>query len=130
LDRDREVGFAFDAKIGKTDTATRPIKIGGSYYGFIPYLNAFRTPFDTFQVLTSDFDATIELLVTPLGRLADYKVHLTSNYYKYNRTFNLDIKLFDEADRIFLPATINHQPVMCRILIKCVLTDAGGLDFY
>jgi hypothetical protein len=124
-----DVRYLIDKKLKIGDTTTRPVKIGGIYYGFIPYLNAFKLPFDTTDINTDYFDATIELLISPLGRLADYKVHLYSAYYQYNHTFNLDVSLFSEADRSFIPLTINHQPALSRITIECYVTQKGGLDF-
>jgi hypothetical protein len=130
LKRNTHIGFLFDKNIGKTDTLTRPVKIGGGYFSFVPYVTLFRVPFDTYDISTYLFDVYIELLVSPLGRLADYKVHLNSPYYQYSRVFNLDVKLFSEADRMFLPATVNHQPALCRVIIRCTLNDNGSLDLY
>lgn len=130
LKKNTGIGFLFDKDIAVTDTVTRPVKIGGGYFSFVPYVSMFRVPFDTFDVSTNLFNVYIELLVTPLGRLADYKVHLSSNYYQYFRVFNLDVKLFSEADRTFIPATVNHLPSLCRIAIRCRLNDNGSLDLY
>jgi hypothetical protein len=124
-----DVSYRIDKKLKLNDTVTRPVKAGGIYYGFIPYLNAFKLPFDATDINTDYFDATVELLISPLGRLADYKVHLYSAYYQYNQTFNLDVSLFSEADRSFIPLTINHQPTISRITINCYVTPRGGLDF-
>ncbi|MDB5018434.1 MAG: hypothetical protein JWQ84_3266 [Mucilaginibacter sp.] len=125
-----DLNYHIDDTIKKADKVTRPLKIGGSYYGFIPYLNLFKLPFDTFGINTDSFNAYVELLISPLGRLADYKVHILSALYNYNYTFNLDVHLFDEADQKFVPATFNEKPVLSRIFIRCVVTDNGGLDFY
>ena len=130
LDTGTDLHFLFDTLFVKTDFVTRPLKIGGSYYGFIPYLDIFQLPFETMDIETDDFNATVELLVSPLGRLADYKVHLVSPYYDYDHTFNLDVSLFSEEDRTFQPATLNGNPILCRIIIKCFVTGKGGLDFY
>jgi hypothetical protein len=130
LDTGEDLSFKFDAKFSKNDTVTRPLKIGGSYYGYIPYVTFFKLPLDTMDINTDSFDAYIELLVTPLGRLADYKVRLTSEYYQYNHTFNLDTHLFNEEDRTFQPATLNNNPILSRIIIKCFVDSAGDLDFY
>jgi hypothetical protein len=130
LDTLYDVHYLIDEKIEETDTITRPLKIGGIYYGLIPYISAFQVPFDTFEINTDDFDAVIELLVSPLGRLADYKVHVVSGNYKYKQVFNLDVHLFSEEDRQFIPATLNGKPILSRIIIKCFVTSKGKLDFY
>jgi hypothetical protein len=128
LDTTSDIVIIFDGTVEKDDVGTKPVKIGGTYYGYIPFVTAFRLPFETFDVNTGVFDAYIELLISPLGRLAEYKVHLISAYYKYNHTVSLDVNLFTEADRTFIPATLNHKPIISRIVIKCVVTR-DGLDF-
>ncbi len=130
LDTDTDLHFLFDTVFAKTDIVTRPLKIGGSYYGFVPYLNIFQLPFETIDIETDYFNATVELLISPMGRLADYNVHVVSPYYDYDHIFNLDVNLFNEEDRTFQPATLNGTPILCRIIIKCFVTGQGGLDFY
>lgn len=125
-----DLDFLFDAPLQDTDKLTRPLKIGGSYYGFIPYVNLFKLPFDTFDTNTNSFMAYVELLISPLGRLADYNVYIRSDLYKYYQKFNLDVNLFSEEDKTFTPATLNGAPVLSRIIIKCFVKDTGGLDFF
>lgn len=129
LDTSSDLRFLFDEKLKKTDTVTRPLKIGEPYYGYIPYVTIFRLPFETFDVNTDVFEGEIQLLISPLGRLAEYKVHLVSKYYQYDHTITLDVNLFNEEDKIFVPATLNHKPILSRVLIKCFVTS-NGLDFY
>ena len=126
----RDFSFLFDDSIKVTDKLTRPLKIGGVYWGFIPYLNIYKLPFETFDVNTYLFEAYIELLISPMGRLADYNIRVVSADYNYDQVFNIDVHLFSEEDRTFIPATINGTPVMSRILIRCFVTPSGGLDFY
>lgn len=123
-----DVRYLFDAKLQKGDTVTRPLKPGGVYYGYIPYLKLFRLPFDSYGINTDAFDAEIELLVSPLGRLAEYKVHLTSGWYQYDHTVKMDVHLLNEEDQVFMPATLNGKPIISRIIIKCFVTSEG-LDF-
>ncbi|MGZ3872523.1 MAG: toxin-antitoxin system YwqK family antitoxin [Mucilaginibacter sp.] len=130
IDTPTDVEFRFDAQLAATDRLTRPLKPGGIYYGFIPYINTFRTPFDTYGLNMDFFDAVVELLVSPGGRLADYKVHLVSKAYQYNQTVNLDVGLFSEEDKQFTPATLNYQPILSRVFIRCSVNDDGSLDFY
>ncbi len=121
--------FFFDDSIKTTDRLTRPLKIGGEYYGFIPFLNCFKLPFDTYGINTNLFNTYIELLITPLGKLAWFKVYIDSLYYNYHKNFSFDVNLFSEEDRIFFPATLNGKPILSRIIIRCSLNDDGGLDF-
>jgi len=129
LDTAGDISYLFDAKIKESDRLTRPLKIGGSYYGFLPYVNLFKLPFSVMDVNTNSFNAYIELLISPGGRLADYKVHLASAQYDYKQTINMDVSLFSEYDRQFIPATLNDEPILSRIIIKCYVTPYGDLDF-
>jgi antitoxin component YwqK of YwqJK toxin-antitoxin module len=124
-----DIGYAIDRVISDTDKATKPIKAGGRYYGYLPYLGLFKVPFSTYQYDVTGGVAVIELLISPLGRLADYKVHAVCGLIEYDQTVTMDVKLFKEEDRKFIPATFNGAPVMSRILIKCRITQSGGLDF-
>lgn len=124
------VFFLFDTTATPKDTVTRPLKTGGCYYGMLPYVTAFRAPFDENDGNMDYFSAWIELLISPLGQLADYKVHVVSAIYQYKQTYELDTRLFSKADREFYPATINGKPIMCRIIIRCALNPDGTLDFY
>ena len=130
LDDESDLSFVFDDTLEKTDTVTRPLKIGGSYYGFLPYLSIFQLPFETRDLNTEEFTVYVELLVSPGGRLADYKVHVLSNYYDYNQVFNLDINLFADEDRTFIPAALNHSPVLSRVFIHCAVNSNSGIDFF
>jgi len=125
-----DLSYRFDDTLKKGDRLTRPLKIGGIYYGFIPYLSIYKLPFDTMDIETDSFGAVVELLISPLGRLAEYKVRVSSAYYQYDRTFTMDLGLFSEEDRTFVPATLNGKPVMSTILIKCYVSSKGELDFY
>jgi hypothetical protein len=125
-----DLQYMFDDSIKHGDKLTRPLKIGGIYMGYVPYLNIFRLPFSTLDIDTYYFGAAVELLISPLGRLAGYRVRLVSDFYQYDRTFTMDTSLFSEEDKTFTPATFNSQPVMCRIFIKCFVTTDGTLDFY
>ena len=125
-----DFSYFLDGAINKGDKLTRPIKPGGIYYGYIPYVNLFQLPFNMTGIDTYDFEAYIELLISPLGRLADYNVRVVSPNYEYDQSFNLDVNLFSEEDRTFQPATLNGKPELSRIIINCVVDPGGGLDFY
>jgi hypothetical protein len=124
-----DFGYAVDKVISDTDKITKPIKAGGRYYGYLPYLGLFKVPFSTYEYSTAGGVAIIELLISPLGRLADYKVHAVCDFIQYDQTVTMDVNLFKEEDKKFIAATYNGEPVMSRILIKCRITENGGLDF-
>ncbi|HVW97280.1 MAG TPA: hypothetical protein VHA56_15010 [Mucilaginibacter sp.] len=130
IDSTSDVHFGFDADVNPGDRLTRPVRIGGAFYGFIPYLHAFRLPFETDGLDVDYIDAVVELLISPGGRLADYKIHLLSDYYDYKQSFNFDTSLFSEEDKKFAPATLNHRPILSRIFIRCSVNNNGSLDFY
>jgi hypothetical protein len=69
----------------------------------------------------------VELLISPYGHLADYKVHLTA--VNFERTINMNINLPNEEDMVFIPATLNGEPISSRVVIQCYVTNSGHLDF-
>ena len=129
LDENEDVGFIIDDTVKNCDQLTRPVKPGGNYYGLIPYLNVFQLPFETFNLDTREFDAEIELLISQGGRLAEYKVHISSEFYDYEQIFSLSPKLFDEDEKLFLPATLNGRPIISRVIISCAVNQQGGLEY-
>jgi hypothetical protein len=122
--------YIVDKEVSDTDKITKPIKAGGRYYGYLPYLGLYKIPFNPYEYGTPGCVAVIELLISPLGRLADYKVRAACPVFDYDQTVNISVNLFKEEDKQFIPATYNGEPVLSRIIIKCRLTDSGGLDFY
>ena len=120
------IRYSFDNKFKDSDRVTKPMKAGGIYYGYIPYLKLFRLSNDYMGTDLSQFTAVLEILVSPGGRLADFKVHIKSPDDERITSFSPD--LIDEDDKLFVPATINYKPVLCRIFVKCRITDDGELD--
>jgi hypothetical protein len=121
--------YAIDKEISDSDKVTKPVKAGGRYYGYLPYLGLFKVPFSTYEYSTTGGVAVIELLISPLGRLAEYKVRAVCSLIQYDQTVTMDVNLFKEEDKKFIPATYNGEAVLSRIMIKCRVTESGGLDF-
>lgn len=121
-----QIQYSFDDSIANTDRVTKPIKPGGRYFGYIPYMKVFRLSDDFIDTDPRLFMAVLEILVSPGGRLADFKVHIKSSDFERITTFSTE--LIDEDDKIFIPATLNDKPIMSRIFVKCRLTDDGQLD--
>lgn len=117
--------------IAKKDPAAiriiRPIRIGGKYYGYIPYLRLFRRPKDLYDIDTDRFLVTIELLISPLGRLAEYNVRL--RFLGFEKVYHIDINQLSDDDKTFIPATLNGKPIMCQISINCFMSNDGQIDF-
>ncbi|MFC0517129.1 hypothetical protein ACFFGT_23165 [Mucilaginibacter angelicae] len=120
--------YIVDVQLNDTARVTKPIKIGGRFFGYLPYLNLFKLPPDLMNLNPNVSFGMIELLVSPLGRLASFKVHVYSG--NYEKAFNMSIDVPDPADKIFIPATVNDEPVACRIVMKCAFRNDGGLEFY
>lgn len=126
---EQSISYLIDQKISDTDRITKPVKIGGRYFGYLPYLGLYKTPFNPYQYNTVGTVAIIELLISPLGRLADYKIHVVSQFMQYDQTTTMDINLLKEEDKQFIPGTFNGEPILSRIVIRCRVTEDGGLDF-
>jgi hypothetical protein len=121
--------YYVDKVLTDTDRTTKPVKAGGRYFGYIPYLQLFKLPPYLMEINRMVSVAVVELLVSPYGRLADYKVHIYSGP-TYEKVFNMNLNALNEEDKIFIPATVNNQPIGCRIMIKCLIDNDGGIDFF
>jgi len=122
----QQIRYAFDDTIPDSNDVTKPIKPGGRYYGYLPYLKLFKLSDDFIGTDPSLFTAVLEILVSPGGRLADFKVHIKSDDFERITTFSTE--LIDNEDKVFIPATINGRPVISRIFVKCRITIDGELD--
>ena len=121
-----KIVYVFDEKITDTDQVTKPIKPGGRCFGYINYIKLYKLSRDMYNVDLSQYMAVLELLVSQGGRLADIKLHLRSTDFERITTFSPE--LISDDDKLFIPATINDKPVLCRIFVRCKLTPYGDLD--
>jgi len=124
-----DFSYGIDKEITDTDKVTKPLKVGGRYFGYLPYLGLYQPPFNPYEYGTYGCVAIVELLISPLGRLADFKVRTNCGLLQYDQTIKMNIKLFKEEDKQFVPATYNGQPIVSRILIRCTLRANGELEF-
>ena len=120
--------YFVDKLLTDSDRTSKPIKAGGRYFGYLPYLKLFKLPPNLQDISRQVSVAIMELLVSPGGRLADLKVHIYSGNYK--KTFNINIDAVNEEDKVFIPATVNSEPIGCRIMIKCPISNDGGIDIF
>lgn len=123
--------YLLDKDLKPGDKATKPIKTGGRYFGYLNYLQLFNLPEaykDHPEVELNEVKTTVELLISPGGRLADYKVHINNG--AQDNVIKMNTNLPNEEDRMFTPATLNGEPVACRIIIRAYITEKGHLDFY
>jgi hypothetical protein len=129
-DSTSHITYFVDKELKDGDKVKKPLKIGGVFYGYLPYLSLFTVPKEFKEIDRDAVIATVELLISPGGRLADYKVSLmqyaTVEPFK---TINMNIKLPDPADLMFIPATLNGEPIACRVVIRCEINSRFHLDF-
>ncbi|HTE02231.1 MAG TPA: hypothetical protein VK668_23240 [Mucilaginibacter sp.] len=123
------IRYLIDKEITSKDRVTKPIKVGGRYFGYLPYLSFYKTPFEAAIYDIDDCYGVIELLISPMGRLAQYRVRVASGYLDFDQTIKFDVNLFKEEDKKFIPATFNGEAVLSRIIIACKVNNSGGLDF-
>jgi hypothetical protein len=129
-DTTSKLRYIVDKELKPGDRTTKPIKIGGRYYGYLPYLTLFTIPKELKNIDRDYISAIVELLISPGGRLASYKVNLVNSPFGQPiQTVNMNIKLPDPADVVFTPATLNGEPIACRIIIRCAVNSNGHLNF-
>lgn len=117
--------YRIEAELLPTDKATKPIKPGGRYYGYIPYLRLCQFPVDA-NSANGFHRIQLELLISPLGRIAEYKAHIyidKQDIVSVIKTDNLR-----EEDKQFIPATLNGTPVACTIFIQCYTAGFNETD--
>ncbi|MBS7563689.1 hypothetical protein KHS38_04660 [Mucilaginibacter sp. Bleaf8] len=121
--------YVIDREFKDTDRITKPVKVGGRYYGYLRYLNLFKLPPDMIGISDNAFAITMELLVSPLGRLAEYKVRIRSLLRPEEEVaLNLNLNLLTDEDKTFIPATVNGELVSTRVIIRCHLVGADRID--
>jgi hypothetical protein len=109
--------YVFDKQVKKSDVITKPIRIGGKYWGYLPYVALYQKPKD-FKLSTGGIVMpVIELLISPEGNLANYIIHMDTSYGVKNLNVNID--LLKPEDKLFIPATLNGQPVAATIIVRC-----------
>jgi len=121
------ITYSFDRKLKDSDRITKPLRIGGRCFGYIPYLQLFRLTRDYNDVDVRLLTAVLELLISPGGRLADLKVHIIASDNS-ERVTTISPDIFSEEDKQFIPATVNGEPALSRIFLSCQVTNAGSLD--
>ncbi|MDN5285881.1 MAG: hypothetical protein JWR38_2155 [Mucilaginibacter sp.] len=120
--------YFVDKLLTDTDRTTKPVKAGGRYFGYLSYLKLFKLPPYLQNINRLVSVAVMELLISPGGRLADFKVHIYSG--NYEKSFNINIDTINEEDKLFIPATVNGDPIGCRIMIKCLINNDDGIDMF
>lgn len=114
--------YVVDDSLKNNPLFGRPVRIGGSYYGYLPYVNLIKLPPSASGLNNLTDQATMELLITPLGLLAEYKLRISpvgARNQDDDLVLNINLDLLSAEDKIFVPATLNNQPISVRIIIPC-----------
>ncbi|WP_295771875.1 hypothetical protein [uncultured Mucilaginibacter sp.] len=130
-DSNQHIMYIVDDSLNNNPRFTRPIRVGGSYYGFLNYVNLVRLPKDYWSISNDMASVTMELLISPYGRLAEFKVRIKPARpvpYQDDALLNLNIKLLSDEDKVFVPATLNNERVAVRMVIPCRFTGADRLE--
>lgn len=121
-DSTSRIRYVVDDSLKNNPQFTRPVRIGGRYYGYLPYINLIKLPAYVSNLNDMTDRATIELLITPLGRLAEYKLRISAIgavNHDDDVVLNVNLNLLKDEDKIFLPATLNSNPIAVSIIIPC-----------
>ncbi|MFD2145989.1 hypothetical protein [Mucilaginibacter antarcticus] len=123
--------YNVDDTIKATDKVTQPVKLGGRYFGYLPLLKLFVLPKELRQEPTVRYLVTFELLISPMGRLADIIIHVKyGTALREEMTYTIDPDLLKEHDRTFIPATFNAKPIASQIKLVCSADVYGLIDMF
>lgn len=123
------LSYNIDYYIKDNDVATQPVRPGGRYFGYVPYLKAFTLPPGMDDEDLNRYLITYDLLISPLGRLADITVHISRKGTGADQmVYNINTDLFSDDDKTFIPATFNKNPVASQIHLLCALDLTGDID--
>ncbi|MBC7400159.1 MAG: hypothetical protein H7289_09455 [Mucilaginibacter sp.] len=123
------LSYDIDYFIKDNDKATPPVRPGGRYFGYLPYLRAFKLPPGMDADYYDRSIVTFDLLISPMGRLADIVVHISRKGTGVDQmVYNISPDLFSADDKIFIPATFNKNPVASQIHILCAMDATGAID--
>lgn len=118
--------YIIDKVVNDSVTITKPYKIGGRYFGYLPYLKFFTMPEDLRGEAYEKIAVEMELFISPMGRVADFKFRIKAPFY--SATINIDPNILLTEDKIFTPATYNKEPISSRIVVNCYINNRGEPD--
>ncbi|HWZ36638.1 MAG TPA: hypothetical protein VNW51_10780 [Mucilaginibacter sp.] len=119
--------YQIDYPIADSDRITIPVKIGGRYFGYLPYALLIRKIHRLRGLDTDPCRAVLNILVSPMGRLADCTVVLNCAGSD-PVTFNVETDGLPIEEKIFAPATYNGKPIASKIEITCHTNDSGEMS--
>jgi hypothetical protein len=118
--------YEIESKITDSVTITKPLKQGGRYFGYLPYLRFFKFHADLQAYDPDDINVIIELFISSMGQVAEFKIHTIAPFYK--RVMSIDPNKLYPEDKTFRPATFNNEPISSHIFISCYINKHGELD--
>ena len=119
--------YRVDYVLTDTDRVTPPIKIGGRFFGYLPYVLPIRKIHRLRGLDTDPCRAVLNLLISPMGRLADCTIVLNCAGSD-PITFNVETGGIPAEEKIFAPATYNGKPIASTIEIICHANDSGEIS--
>ena len=122
------IHYRIDYTLTDKDKVSQPIKPGGRYFGYLPYVKLMRRIHDLRGLDPDQYLVVLRLLVSPLGRLADCTVELTYRTTGQTATYVVDADVLPESDKQFIPATFNGQAVASRVEVLCQPDDDGEIN--
>jgi hypothetical protein len=129
-DSTKYIEYNFDKKVTNSDRGTIPVRIGGNFYGYLPYIKLFKIASQDLYSSLSLY-AILQLLISPYGRLAECKLLIKDKVdQRVVDTYILNNELLSDEDRTFVPATINHENVSATINILCKIQPDGSISIY
>ena len=128
-DEKSSMRYEFDVEPIGDDRLTKPVKPGGRYYGYLPYLKCFTLPRDMREADLDAYYVAMELLISPGGRLAEFKFHIKTPWDDdFDWVINVSPNRLFEDDKKFIPATLNGEPISSQIMIYCYFTNSQTID--
>lgn len=125
-----KIEYHFDKKISNGDTVSFPVRIGGPFFGYAPYIKQFKIESPVLFSPNSVY-AVLQLLISPIGRLAECKLLVKSKASQRTiDTYVLNNELLSEDDRAFVPASINHENTLANIYILCKIQSNGHISIF
>ncbi|MDB5157680.1 MAG: hypothetical protein JWR50_2387 [Mucilaginibacter sp.] len=122
-DKLSHIRYNVDYVLTDSDKATPPIRLGGRYFGYVPYLHLLTSYYvDKYEL--RNYMVVMKLLVSPMGRLADYKIEVI-HYAADVSTYTIDMSKLSDEDKTFIPATFNDKTISSQISIYCIVNDEG-----
>lgn len=114
--------YTFTDSLKKTDSVTKPIKIGGGYYSLMP----LTMDNNLFTSIHFDFPDEERLnyihvfTVSPSGEITRHEVFVKTP--DKEKKYILKDKYFDNDLKEFVPGTINGKPVECKVAVKTMIS--------